>query len=422
MNMFDQSIDQIDQKVFISYSRKDGLEFVEQLAAALEIVGVQPRIDRDSISGGEDWRERIGGLIAESDSVIFTITPESVASKICEWEIAKSDQLGKRIIPVVPAPLGKSLLPERLKSLNHIFFYPDASVPGAGFGKGLAGLSEALRTDLSWVRAHTRYGQRASEWLAGNRAANRLLSGSDVTTAKTWLAERRPGAPEITDEMRDFIKASEQAENERKSNEQKQLREKEETLAKMAAALEEKKLAQEGRDTAQRRATGFLMGGGLLALILALIAGYMWLNAYRTERRAIGFLDLLGWVGNKDLNKNLEPTEEQIRSMIELCNSAIKITKTIADNDNPDKEADIEKFWKLYNGPLYVVEQFQRRHFQDEENMIESNMVEFGYRLKGDRQGALVDAANGVGNACKNFQERLDAELSESSSDQTSSN
>lgn len=413
----------IDQKVFISYSRKDGLEFVEQLAAALEVFGVQPMVDRDSISGGEDWRKRIGGLIAESDSVIFIITPESVASEICEWEIAKSDQLGKRIIPVVPAPLGKALLPERLRTLNHIFFYPDASVPGAGFGKGLAGLSEALRTDLSWVRAHTRYGQRASEWLAGNRAANRLLSGSDVTTAKTWLAERKPGAPEITNEMRDFINASEQAEIERRSNEQKQLREKEETLAKMEAALEEKKLAQEGREIAQRRATGFLISGGLLALVLALIAGYMWLNAYRTEKRAIGFLDLLGWAGNKDLNKNLEPTEEQIRSMIELCNSAIEITKRIVNNDNPDKEkAEREKFWKLYNGPLYVVEQFQRRHFQDEKIMIESSMVKFGYILKGVRQGALVDAANGVENACKNFQERLDAELSESSSDQTSSN
>jgi hypothetical protein len=100
-----------------------------------------------------------------------------------------------------------------------------------------------------------------------------------------------------------------------------------------------------------------------------------------------------------------------------LQTTRIEITKRIANNENPDKEqADKEKFWKLYNGPLYVVEQFQRRHFQEEDIMIESQMVEFGDILKGGRQGVLVDAANGVEIACKNFQQRLDAELSKSSS------
>ena len=417
--MFDKSV---TQKVFISYSRKDGLEFVEQLATALEVVGVQPMIDRDSISGGEDWRKRIGSLIAESDSVIFTITPESIASEICEWEIAKSDQLGKRLIPVVPAPLERVLLPDRLRNLNHIFFYPDVSVPDAGFGKGLADLSRALRTDLSWVRAHTRYGQRASEWLAGDRAANRLLSGSDVATAKTWMAERQPGAPEITDEMRDFIDASEQAEIERSSAEQKQLREKEETLAKMEAALVDKNLAQEGREKAQRRASRFLVGGVLLVGVLALFAVLMWLNANKTERRSKGLLDLVGWAGNRNLGKYREPTEEQTRAMIELCNTAIEITKKIANNKNPDREqADRDDFWALYYGALYVVEQFQRHHFPDKTITIESNMVAFGDIMKGVQQGDLVDAANGVANACQEFQEWLETEISNSSSDQTSS-
>jgi hypothetical protein len=76
------------------------MEFVEQLAAELEVVGVRPMTGRDCISGGEDWNQQIGGLIAESDSVIFTITPESAASEICEWEIAGSEQLGKRLIMV----------------------------------------------------------------------------------------------------------------------------------------------------------------------------------------------------------------------------------------------------------------------------------------------------------------------------------
>ncbi len=49
--MLDESF---DLKTFISYSRKDGLEFVEQLATVLKVVGAQPIIDRHSIAAGED--------------------------------------------------------------------------------------------------------------------------------------------------------------------------------------------------------------------------------------------------------------------------------------------------------------------------------------------------------------------------------
>lgn len=383
-----------DVKVFISYSRKDGLEFVDQLAAALEVVGVHPIIDRHSISGGEDWRERINSLIAEADSVVFAITPESVASEVCEWEIDKSDQLAKRIIPVISAPLEGVSLPERLRNLNHIFFYHDVSIPRSGFGSGLAKLSKVLRADINWIHAQTRYGQRATEWLAGNRASNRLLSGSDITTAKTWIAERQPSAPEITDEMREFIDASEQADNELRNIEQKRLKEKEETLIKI--------------EKAQGRAKRFLIGGVVFSAALAMFASWMWLQADRSERSAKGLLDLVGWIGNRKLDGVRKPTEEQKHSMIELCNHAIGTTKRIGNNLNSnDTKNDIDQFWALYKGPLYVVEQFERYYFPDKQIMIESTMVDFGEILKGKREGSLMDAANRVKNACEKFEKLL---------------
>ncbi len=383
-----------DVKVFISYSRKDGLEFVDQLAAALEVVGVHPIIDRHSISGGEDWRERISSLIAEADSVVFAITKESVASEICEWEITKSDQLAKRIIPIISAPLEEDTLPERLRSLNHIFFYPNASIPGSGFGSGLANLSKVLRADINWIHAQTRYGQRAMEWLAGNRASNRLLSGSDITTAKAWIAERQSSAPEITDEMREFIDASEQADNELKNIEQKRLKEKEDTLIKI--------------EKAQGRAKRFLIGGIAFSVALAMFAGWMWLQADRSEKSAKGLLDLVGWIGNRNLGGVRKPTEEQKHSMIKLCNQAIDTTKKIGNNPNSDDtKNDIDQFWALYNGPLYIVEQFERYYFPDKQIMIESTMVDFGEIIKEKREGSLTDAANRVENACKRFEKWL---------------
>lgn len=428
----------LNLKVFISYSRKDGLDFVEQLAAALKVVGVEPMIDRHDIAGGEDWKKRIGGLIAEADSVVFAITPESVASKICEWEIGKTDELAKKVIPVVPARLEGVSLPERLQGLNHVFFYPDRSFPGGGFGKGLADLCEALRTDLSWVRAHTRYGQRAAEWLAGNRAGSRLLSGNDVILAKTWLAERKPNAPEIPDDVRDFIDASEQVEIERRSVERKRLQEKEEILVKMETALNDTKLVQEQREHEQTLAKRRLFGWAVLAAALAVFGSWMYVEAYRSEMRAKGYLDLVGWFGNKALNIEYEATEEQKRVMIDLCDDAIEITDKIAkEKESGIIQADKDKFWNLYFGPLYVVEIFQKNQSSDgparimvskaeftipnamkmPASEIEFSMFKFGGILKGENEGNLVDAAGHVKRACDEFKNGLKEELPDSNGD-----
>jgi TIR domain len=42
-------------RVFISYSRDD-LDFADLLAAALDLYGFDCVIDRQGISGGEDWK------------------------------------------------------------------------------------------------------------------------------------------------------------------------------------------------------------------------------------------------------------------------------------------------------------------------------------------------------------------------------
>jgi hypothetical protein len=92
--------------------------------------------------------------------------------------------------------------------LNYVFFYGEPKSPGSGWGSGLARLVPALDTDLEWLREHTRYLQRASEWNSGGRPMNRLLSGTDITLAKTWVARRPKNTPAPTALHLDFIKAS----------------------------------------------------------------------------------------------------------------------------------------------------------------------------------------------------------------------
>ena len=67
-------------RVFISYSRDD-LDFADQLDAALNACGFDCVIDRHGISGGEDWKRRLGNLISEADTVVFVLSRPRRARK-----------------------------------------------------------------------------------------------------------------------------------------------------------------------------------------------------------------------------------------------------------------------------------------------------------------------------------------------------
>jgi hypothetical protein len=196
-------------RVFISYSRED-LDFADQLAAALDSSGFECFIDREGISGGEAWKRRLGNLISEADTVVFVLSPDSARSETCNWEVEEAARLNKRILPANWRSLESVSPPPRLRDLNSIFFYKEPKVPGSGFGTGLANLVAALNTDFDWLREHTRYLQRATEWDRGGRPANRLLSGDDIAEARAWAARRPKSAPEPTALHLDFIRASEE--------------------------------------------------------------------------------------------------------------------------------------------------------------------------------------------------------------------
>jgi len=73
-------------KVFISYSRKDSA-FAERLVAALDVRGLAPRIDTRDLPDLEDWRRELLDFIRSSDTIVFIISPNSVDSPVCTWEV-----------------------------------------------------------------------------------------------------------------------------------------------------------------------------------------------------------------------------------------------------------------------------------------------------------------------------------------------
>src|SRR5499427_4286849 len=218
-------------KVFISYSRKDSAEFADELVAGLEYGGFAPFLDRHDIAAGEDWEARLGGLIAESDTVVFVVSPEAVKSDRCVWEVDRTIELSKRLLPVIFKPVPEHDIPKKLSRLQFVRFDT-----GRGITRPLAELAEALRQDLDWIREHTRLGELAHRWEGRVRPESLLLRADDLDAAKAWMAARKVGASEITDAQRALISASEEAEAKRLGNEREQLEREKAQVAEIKAA------------------------------------------------------------------------------------------------------------------------------------------------------------------------------------------
>ena len=275
-------------KVFISYSRRDALDFAQQLKAALEAFGHEPLLDVHGIAGGENWQERLGALILEADTVVFVLTPESAGSNVCRWEVEQTQRLAKRLIPIAALALGDAKPPSALSARNYIHFYAEKSVPGSGFGYGLQRLIAALVTDLDWIREHTRITAAAERWQDQGRgvANDALLIGRNIDLAEGWLAARPANAPDPPAIVIEFIRASRAAADTRTQQELRQLAEMRSAQEAREAALVEKEVAQRQAAEASRRVVRSTLFGAVAALSLAILSAVVAYYAVGQTREA----------------------------------------------------------------------------------------------------------------------------------------
>ena len=76
----------------------------------------------------------------KADTVVFIISPAAVRSERCQWEVDRTIEFGKRLIPVQWIKVPEAEVPQRLRRLNYTIF-----AAGHSFAKPLTELATALR-------------------------------------------------------------------------------------------------------------------------------------------------------------------------------------------------------------------------------------------------------------------------------------
>src|SRR5271165_2818861 len=191
-------------EVFISYAREDQ-GFARDIHAALQKVNRDTWIDWRSIPDSAKWRAEIFAAIEAADNFLFVISPDSVKSWMCAQEVSHAVANNKRLITVLYHSVeSKELLPA-LAEIQWIDY------PKLGFEQTFERLTAAIDTDLNWVRKHTQFLVRATEWESKDRDQGFLLHGMQLKEAVRWL-EQAPTSKgrKPTKLQEQYIRASEE--------------------------------------------------------------------------------------------------------------------------------------------------------------------------------------------------------------------
>ena len=179
-------------KVFISYSRKD-LAFAQLLVAALEARGLAPSIDTRDQPDLEDWRRELLDFIRNSDTVLFIVSPRSVGSSVCAWEVSQVAAFKKRLAPIVLERVDDDKIPQEIAKINYLFFDPPND-----FEEQANRLAKALLTDAAICCPVPISNTYAASSVSSSWDGGRIVAGSrneDAAPLWRWV---RSSDPQIT--------------------------------------------------------------------------------------------------------------------------------------------------------------------------------------------------------------------------------
>lgn len=106
-------------RLFISYAHADKPRVKDLIVDYLVVEGHTVWFD-ERLVAGKLWQDQLRDEIERSDGVVFVISPASLKSEWCEWELFTAAQLGKKILPILLDPV--EALPEYLSQTHYVDF------------------------------------------------------------------------------------------------------------------------------------------------------------------------------------------------------------------------------------------------------------------------------------------------------------
>jgi hypothetical protein len=210
--------------VFLSYSRTDKA-FVYRLADALAEKGIEVWIDRSDIPSSADWLVEIEKGIEDASFFVFVVSPESLASRMCNIELGHALKARKRVIPVMhrEVVVSRTLLPEivaawfdqeweetargnwrSIQKIQWLDYSAEDDLDGP-----LNGIIQTIKPDLEHVKLNARLLERARRWRDGGNDKNLLLRGIELQEAVYWASVSEGKDPEPARLNLELIHASE---------------------------------------------------------------------------------------------------------------------------------------------------------------------------------------------------------------------
>ena len=158
--------------------------------------------ESEDVPPASEWREELASGIQAAHTFVFVLSPRSVESDYCRWELGEAVRLGKRLIPVVIRDVKEA--PAQLAARQYVFMRPEDD-----FAEALTTLTTALSTDLEWVREHRHWLLEAIRWDAHDRDRSLLVRGQDLRRAEAWFGRQKPDLePRPTELQAQYLLAS----------------------------------------------------------------------------------------------------------------------------------------------------------------------------------------------------------------------
>jgi WD40 repeat protein/tetratricopeptide (TPR) repeat protein len=93
---------------FISYGRRESLNFVARLHQQLKLAGYEVWFDKVNIPDSDDYAQRINHGIESAHNFVYVMAPRCLTSPYCLIELEYARLLGKRVIPINQMSISKT--------------------------------------------------------------------------------------------------------------------------------------------------------------------------------------------------------------------------------------------------------------------------------------------------------------------------